>query len=35
MKKLKLVNIDLKNQVNWLDANKISFNVKKTEFVFL
>ena len=35
MKKLKLVNIDLKNQVNWLEENKISFNVKKTEFVFL
>ena len=27
------VNIDLKNLVNWLNANKISLNVKKTEMV--
>ena len=26
----KLVNIDLKNLVNWLSTNKISLNVKKT-----
>ena len=29
----KLVNADLKHLVNWLNANKISFNVKKTEMV--
>ena len=30
IKKLKqLVNADLKHLVNWLNANKISFNVKK------
>ena len=29
----KFVNIDLKNLVNWLNANKISLNVKKTEMV--
>ena len=29
----KLVNIDLKSLVNWLNANKISLNVKKTEMV--
>ena len=29
----KFVNIDPKNLVNWLNANKISLNVKKTEVV--
>ena len=29
----KLVNADLKHLVSWLDANKISLNVKKTEMV--
>ena len=29
----KLVNADLKHLVNWLNANKISLNVKKTEMV--
>ena len=34
IKKLnKLVNADLKHPVNWLNVNKISFNVKKTEMV--
>ena len=34
IKKLnKLVNIDLKNLVNWLNADKISLSVKKTEMV--
>ena len=34
IKKLKkLVNSDLKHLVNWLNANKISLNVKKTEMV--
>ena len=34
IKKLnKQVNADLKHLVNWLNANKISFNVKKTEMV--
>ena len=34
IKKLnKLVNADLKHIVNWLNANKISLNVKKTEIV--
>ena len=34
IKKLnKLVNTDLKHLVNWLNANKISLNVKKTEMV--
>ena len=34
IKKLnKLVNADLKQLVNWLNANKISLNVKKTEMV--
>ena len=34
IKKLnKLVNTDLKRLVNWLNANKISPNVKKTEMV--
>ena len=28
-----LMNADLKRLVNWLNANKISFNVKKTEIV--
>ena len=33
MKKLnKLVNADLKHLVNWLNANKISLNVKKLEW---
>ena len=36
IKKLnKLVNVDLKHPVNRLNANKISFNVKKTEIVIL
>ena len=36
IKKLnKLVNADLKRLVNWLNANKISLNVKKTEMVIL
>ena len=29
----KLVNADLKHLVNWLNSNKISINVKKTEIV--
>ena len=29
----KFVNSDLKNLANWLNANKISLNVKKTEMV--
>ena len=29
----KLINADLKRLVNWLNANKISLNVKKTEIV--
>ena len=34
IKKLnKLVNADLKHLVHWLNANKISLNVKKTEMV--
>ena len=34
IKKLnKLVNTDLKHLVNWLNANKISLNIKKTEMV--
>ena len=34
IKKLnKLVNIDLKGLVNWLNSNKMSLNVKKTEMV--
>ena len=34
MKKLnKLVNADLKYLFNWLNANKISLNVKKTEMI--
>ena len=34
IKKLnKQVNADIKHLVNWLNANKISFNVKKTEVV--
>ena len=34
IKKLnKLVNADLKHLVNWLNGNKISLNVKKTEMV--
>ena len=34
IKKLnKLVNADLKHQVNWFNANKISLNVRKTEMV--
>ena len=34
IKKLnKLVNADLKHLINWLNANKISFNVKMTELV--
>ena len=35
IKKLnKLVNPDLKHLVNWLNANKIPLNVKKTEMIF-
>ena len=30
----KLLNIDLKNLTNWLNANKISLNVSKTEHYF-
>ena len=30
----KLVNADLKHLINWLNPNKISLNVKKTEMVF-
>ena len=34
IKKLsKVVNADVKRLVNWLNANKISLNVKKTEMV--
>ena len=33
IKKLKLVNYDLKNLLHWLNANKISLHVKKTELV--
>ena len=34
IKKLnKIVNADLKHLVNWLNANKISLNVKETEMV--
>ena len=34
IKKLnRLINIDLKNQLYWLNANKISLNVKKTDLV--
>ena len=34
IKKLnKLINTDLKHLVNWLNASKISLNVKKTEMV--
>ena len=29
----KYINIDMKNLTNWLNANKISLNVKKTELV--
>ena len=29
----KLLNIDLKNLTNWLNANKISLNVSKTELI--
>ena len=29
----KQVNADLKHLINWLNANKISFNVKMTELV--
>ena len=32
-KLIKLVNADLKRLVNWLNANKISLNVKKAEMV--
>ena len=36
IKKLnKFVNIDLKNLVNWLNANKISLNVKKLKWSYL
>ena len=31
----KLVNTDLKHLVNWLNANKISFNIKKTTEVII
>ena len=34
IKKLnKLINADLKHLVNWVNGNKISLNVKKTEMV--
>ena len=33
IKKTKLVNADLKHLANWLNGNKISPNVKKTEMV--
>ena len=34
IKKLnKLINIDLKNLSNWLNANKIPLNVRKTETI--
>ena len=29
----KLLNIDLKNLTNWINANKISLNVSKTELI--
>ena len=29
----RLVNIDLKSLINWLNGNKISLNVKKNEMV--
>ena len=29
----KYINLDMKNLIDWLNANKISFNVKKTELV--
>ena len=29
----KYVNLDMKNLTNWLNANKISLNVQKTELV--
>ena len=32
IKKLKLVNADLKHLVNWLNANKISLNIKKLKW---
>ena len=31
--KLKHVNLDMKNLTDWLNANKISLNVQKTELV--
>ena len=31
----KLLNIDLKNLTNWLNANKVSLNVSKTELIVL
>ena len=36
IKKLnKFVNIDFKNLVNWLNANKLSLNVKKLKWLYL
>ena len=29
----KWINVDMKNLTNWLNANKISLNIKKTELV--
>ena len=29
----KYINIDMKNLTNWLNANKISLDIKKTELV--
>ena len=31
----KLLNIDLKNLINWLNVNKISLNVSKTELIIV
>ena len=31
----KFVNIDFKNLVNWLNANKVSLNVKKLKWLYL
>ena len=33
IKKIKFVNFNLKNLSNWLNANKISLNVSKTELI--
>ena len=34
-KRNKYVNLDMKNLTDWLNANKISLNVPKTELVIL